>query len=96
MFFRRKPAPEPPAVDVTNDAFRRWLRAHRPPLLWFLGLSEDEQETLALIGDEHAQQTAIDFGYAIADPQLAEAGIGAAEGDGDAEEALLRPAAGRR
>ncbi len=45
--FRRKALPE-----LTTDAYKRWLRAHRPPWLFFLGLSELEQESLARLGDE--------------------------------------------
>ena len=40
-------------VDLTTDAYRRWLRAECPPLPWFLTLSQVEQEAMAGLGDEH-------------------------------------------
>lgn len=85
MFFRRKPTPE-----ITTDAFRRWLRAHRPPWQGFFALSELEQDQLATIGDEYSQDFAVAVGYAVVDPQVADAGISAAEGDTGAEETLVR------
>jgi hypothetical protein len=88
MFFRRRPTP--PTVTVTNESFRRWLRAYRPPWAWFLGLSELEQEQLAMIGDEHSQDVLLALGHAIADPSLAEAGVAASRGDARGEEALVR------
>ena len=86
--FRRKPPTPPP--ELTNDGFRRWLRAHRPPLQWFLGLSEIEQETLAGIGDEYAARAALDIGYAVRDPELAEAGMAAMAGDPSGEAVLAQ------
>jgi hypothetical protein len=56
----------------------------------FLRLSEAGQETLAALGDEHSQDLAIAIGYAVADPQLADAGISAAGGDVDAEMDLAK------
>ena len=38
--------------DLTNDAYRRWLRAHRPPFQWFMEQTEQTQEGLASLGDE--------------------------------------------
>lgn len=84
MIFRR------PRLALSNEGYRRWLRAQRPPMVWFLGLSEIEQEQLALLGDEHAQDLAIAMGYAIQDPQAADAGVSAAGGDLAAEETLAR------
>ena len=75
---------------VTNAAYERWLRAHRPSWVWFFCLGDAEQETLALIGDAHAERAALDIGYAVADPQIAEAGIAAAAGDADAEATLAK------
>lgn len=85
MIFRRKKAPE-----LTNEAHARWLRAGRPPYTLFLGLSEIEQEALAQIGDEHDTDRAIALGFAIADPQAADAGVSAVQGDAGAEESLAR------
>jgi hypothetical protein len=57
-------------VPLTAEAYSRWLRALRPqPLLWFLGLSELEQETLSALGDDylvHAQDVIL--GDDIGDP----------------------------
>ena len=76
MIFRRRTAP-----TVTNDAYRRWLRAARPSWAWFFGLTELEQEQLALLGDEHTQDLVISLAYAIQDPALADASIGVGQGD---------------
>ena len=87
MIFRRKP---PPPVDLTNDAYGRWLRAGRPqPIAWFLGVHPEEQEQLAIMGDEYQQDVCVAIGYAVADPQLADAGLDAAENP-DSEEVLIR------
>ena len=41
-------------VELTNDAYVRWLRAQRPqPIAWFLSFSELEQEALARLGDDY-------------------------------------------
>lgn len=85
MFFRSKP----PEVDLTGDAFDRWLRAQRPPWLWFLAQDAEVQESLALKGDDHAADLALAIGYAVKDPELAEAGMAAAE-DPDAEVVLAQ------
>ena len=39
--------------EVTNEAYARWLRAQRPPWLWFLDRSVLEQEQLACLGDTY-------------------------------------------
>lgn len=83
MFRRKKP-------PLTSEAYRRWLRAQRPPLLDFLRLSDVEQEALAMLGDEYVQDVAVAFGHAAANPQAAGDGIGAARGDAIAEESLVR------
>ena len=85
----RKPSPV-----LTNAAYSRWLRAQRPTLLWFLGMTELEQEQLALLGDLHARDFAVAVGWAVSNPQLAEAGSAAAGGDVGGEETLARQVAG--
>lgn len=84
LFFRRKPV-------VDNEAYGRWLRALRPPrdVVPFFLLTKDEQETLAGIGDEYVQDVAIAIGYAVHDPQVAEAGLDAAENI-ESEDVLLQ------
>jgi len=74
--------------DLTNEAYERWLRAQRPPFDWFLALSEVEQEQLAMMGDANVQDVVVAMGYAIRDPEAADAGMSAAEGDTDAEATL--------
>jgi hypothetical protein len=74
--------------DLTNEAYERWLRAQRPPFEWFLRLSEVEQEQLAMLGDAHAQDFAVACGYAIRDPEAADAGMSALQGDDEAEATL--------
>lgn len=86
--FRSQPLPV-----VTNDSYRRWLRAQRPPWGWFLRLAEVEQEQLAIIGDEQLQDLAVAIGYAVADPRAADAGIAASAGDTEAEESLAKQVA---
>jgi len=81
---RRVPARE---VTLTNDAYNQWLRAQRPPLPWFLDQPPDHQEAMAILGDVHARDLALGIGYAVADPQLAEAGSDASQ---DAEETLVK------
>jgi len=90
MIFRRKP---PPEVTLTNESFGRWLRAGRPqPITWFLAIDEDAQEQLAILGDEYQQDVCVGIGYAVADPQLADAGLDAADSV-ESEEVLVRRAA---
>lgn len=93
--FRRKP--KPIVVDLTNEAYSRWLRAGAPqPIAWFLNLHPEQQAQCAILGDEHYQDLAIAVGYAIADPALAEASI-EAEGDPAViEEFMLRRLAAER
>ena len=85
MLFRRAPK-----VDLTRDAYGRWLRAQRPqPLSFFLGLSEEDQEALALAGDEYVQEICLAVGFAVADPIAAEAGLDA-DSNADAEAQLAQ------
>jgi len=60
-------------MSLTNESYARWLRAQRPPYDVFFRLSEEEQETLAGLGDDHARERATMLGFAIADPELMEA-----------------------
>ena len=86
--FRKKP--KPTQVDLTNEAYSRWLRAGRPqPIPWFLNLHPEEQEQCAILGDEHNQDLAVAVGYAIADPQLADASLDA-DDNPDSEDLILR------
>lgn len=85
LFRRAKPESEP---VLDNDGYRRWLRAQRPPLTWFLRLAVKEQEQLAILGDEYAQDLAIAVGFAVADPKAAQAGIFADQGDAESEAVL--------
>lgn len=62
---------QPPAL--TEDAYRRWLRAHRPDLQTFLSLSDDQQEVLANIGDDYTSHVAVEHAMCAANPKLAEA-----------------------
>lgn len=73
------------APDLTNEAYARWLRAGRPPFEWFLGLSIEEQEQLAILGDDHRTDTCIAIGWAVRNPEAAGAGAAAAAGNLDAE-----------
>lgn len=81
-------------VDLTPFSYRCWLRAMRPqPLSWFLSLSLEDQEGLADLGDEYLQDFCIGIGYAVADPELAEAGMEAGQ-ESEAEEVLVQRLAG--
>lgn len=84
-FFR----PERPVVDLTEEAFDRWLRAWRPDLQWFLGLDVDVQETLADRGDRYTEDLLVAAGFAVTDPEGTKLGFDAAEGDEEAEAALV-------
>ncbi len=68
--FRKRQRPDIP--DITTEAYARWLRAQRPPWLFFFERSELEQEHLAQLGDLHWQDIAIAIGYATQDPKAAE------------------------
>jgi hypothetical protein len=70
MIFRR---PKPALPELTNEAYGRWLRAHRPPLELFLGLSSLEQEALATIGDNYATDQTMALAYAL-NPALTQEG----------------------
>ena len=86
---RTKPEEIPPPV-LTNEAYERWLQAMRPqPLQWFLGLDEGDQVALASLGTEYVQDICLGIGYAVADPDLAEAGLDAADNP-ESESKLLQ------
>jgi len=72
-------------VELTDEAYARWLRARSPqPLSFFLGLAESEQEALALLGDEYTQDLCLGIGFAVQDPVGAQAGLDASSaGSGD-------------
>lgn len=83
--FRKKTRPLAEASPtLTNDAYGRWLRAQRPPLPWFLALSEPEQEQLAMIGDEHIVDVIHAVVTAAKHPDAIEAVAPAAEPESEA------------
>lgn len=55
-------------LDLTTEAFGRWLRACRPPLEMFLAFKDDEQEALAMIGDDYTAGLCLAMAKAIAGP----------------------------
>jgi len=67
MIFGKKPDPEP--INLSADAYRRWLRAHRPPFDWFLAQDEMQQEAMAREGDEHIADICIGIASAIVPDQ---------------------------
>jgi len=79
MIFRRSTT-----ADLTEDSYRRWLRAARPELRWFLALEPEVQEALAQIGDDHRLDTALAYGTALREPKAAEAAVDMMRG-GDLE-----------
>lgn len=84
--FRRRAQRE---LVLDRPAYGRWLRAQRPPLEWFLSLASDEQEALAVIGDEYLQDLSVALGYAVRDPEVTAAGMDAARNP-ESEEVLAR------
>ena len=72
MFGRKKTA------DISEDEYRRWLRAQRPKWDWFFRRSEMEQEGMARLGDDYTQDFCVGIGYAVKDPEIADAGRDAA------------------
>jgi hypothetical protein len=70
MFFRKRKPP----TDITAAAYRRWLRAGRPPFDIFLGLDEDSQEGLAELGDAHTQDLCEALAATILEPHALLAG----------------------
>lgn len=85
--FRRR-RPPAPALNLTEGAYDRWLRAHRPPFEWFLGLPPEHQEALASLGDTHSLRLALTDGHAARDPAGVEMAARAVEGDPAGEAGL--------
>lgn len=76
MFGRKR---EP--IEITPNAYARWLRAGRPPFDDFLALPEEMQEELAAIGDDHAHDLCVALATALANPQALMAGAQEAPSD---------------
>ena len=62
-------------VELTPEAYSRWLQAQRPPIQWFLELDADEQGMLAELGAFHRIDSILELAHAIHDPELFEAQI---------------------
>lgn len=78
-------------LDLTDEAYNRWLRARSPqPIGFFLDLEEVEQESLALLGDEYTQDFCLGIGFAVHDPVAAQAGLDAAENPASEGDLLMR------
>jgi len=90
--FRRK---KPPVVDLTNEAFGQWIRAQRPPFLWFMAQTREDREAMAMLGDEYAVSMAVQIGYAVANPEAADATQEATAGNVEGEAALVEMLARR-
>lgn len=58
-------------LDLTNDGYRRWLRAQRPPFEWFIGLEATSQEALANLGDAHAIDLCVALATAVTSASVA-------------------------
>jgi len=82
------------SIDMTSDAFSRWLRAMRPPFDWFHRQSELVQEQLAKIGDDHFDALGIDLAQGIAlalqDPEIVAATAKSDAGDSAGDEAIAK------
>jgi len=53
-------------VDLTNEGYRRWLRARQPqPIAWFLSLDEESQEAMGMLGDDYTRDVCIGIGVAV-------------------------------
>lgn len=75
---------------LTNESYGRWLRASRPPFAWFMSQPDDVQEQLALLGDSYATELCLSIGYAVRNPQAAEASTASATSPGEAEVDLVQ------
>ncbi len=95
------PFKKQPVVGKTsaNAAYARWLRAGSPqPMLDFVAYGEDEQETLAQIGDDYVEDCAETSASAISDvlnavfEGMAVGGGAGPVDEGDLAESLARGA----
>lgn len=75
-------------VELDNAAFRRWLRAGRPPFVWFLEQDAETQEQLALLGDAQERDRCVGIGYAVRNPEAAAVGLSAG-GERDDEASMV-------
>jgi hypothetical protein len=78
-----------PDLTAFYKTYGWWLEAQRPPLQWFLKRSPDVQMALAELGNSYIVNVSLGIGYAVADPEAAEAGVDA-DVNLDSEEVLLR------
>lgn len=75
-------------VEMSADAYRRWLRAHRPPFDWFAALSELEQDALAGLGDDYIEHQIVVQSEAIETVQEPQQPQPSAEADDARSQAL--------
>lgn len=73
MIFRRKKK----AFALDAVAFENWIRAHRPPIEWFVGLDPITQKGLADIGDGVTFDTVSALADAMSNAPALTAGHGA-------------------
>lgn len=78
-------AAEPLEMDL--DDYKLWLVAGRPPFRWFMQQPADVRAALAAVGQEHHEQVALLHGYAVRDPEAAEAAT--APADSEAADAVV-------
>ena len=74
--------PETKPKILNNEAYARWLRAQKPDETMFYSLNEEEQETLAMIGEAYQEDYILGLASAILSPVETLA----AGGDKEAEE----------
>lgn len=71
-------------IEVGRDVWRQWLRAGRPPLPWFAAQPASVREALAEDGDDYARDVAAAVGWAVRDPEAAQAVASPDDDDGEA------------
>lgn len=71
-------------VTLNEQSYRYWIRAQRPDLRWFLGLSQDLQGKLAEIGEDERGRAALELAHAIRDPEAVDAVLSGDEADQEA------------